>query len=202
MGKAQRSGYSRILTAVWGNAKHYPMFPNLYPISGNIDGTASHLAPHLILWATQWQIAMMNSSRLKRQTTVLQYLKSTTLPSNTMKNTSTQKLISASFALFTAMMPLLGAQAPAEAAFRRSCKDVYLKVQNNTGEEIKVIDLDYWDPSSGRNGIWRSEPVSNEVIPNGQPWQEVRNLEKVDQMNTRIRVQYRKIGRASCRERV
>ena len=108
-----------------------------------------------------------------------------------MKNTSTQKLISASFALFTAMMPLLGAPAPAEAAFRRSCKDVYLKVQNNTGEEIKVIDLDYWDPSSGRNGIWRSEPVSNEVIPDGQPWQEVRNLEKVDQMNTRIRVQYR-----------
>ena len=105
-----------------------------------------------------------------------------------MINNTTQRLISAGFILCTAIMPALASASPAEAAFRRSCKDVYLKVQNNTGAEIKVIDLDYWDDASE---IWRSEPVSNEVIPDGQPWQEVRNLEKIKRLDSQTRVQYR-----------
>ena len=100
----------------------------------------------------------------------------------------TTKFFAASVALLSTVSPVLGTATPAEALFRRSCKDVYLLVENETGEEILVIDVDYWDPSSE---LWRSEPVSNETIPDGQPWQEQRNLEKVDQMNTKIRVEYR-----------
>ncbi|ACB49387.1 hypothetical protein cce_0035 [Crocosphaera subtropica ATCC 51142] len=70
----------------------------------------------------------------------------------------------------------------------RHCKDVYLKVVNNTGNQIKVIDLDYYDPAYQK---WRSEPVPNEVIPDGQVWQETRRLEKVNEKNIRIRVEYR-----------
>lgn len=70
----------------------------------------------------------------------------------------------------------------------RHCKDVYLKVVNKTGDDIKVIDLDYYDPAYKK---WRSEPVSNEVIPNNQIWQETRRLERVNEKNIRIRVEYR-----------
>ncbi len=76
--------------------------------------------------------------------------------------------------------------SPALASWH--CKDVYLKVVNNTGNEIKVIDLDYYDPAYEK---WRSEPVSNEVIPNNQVWQETRRLERVNEKNIRIRVKYR-----------
>lgn len=68
------------------------------------------------------------------------------------------------------------------------CKKVYLKVVNRTGSEIKVIDLDYYDPALRR---WRSEPVRNEVIPNGQVWQETRRLERVNAKRIRVRVDYR-----------
>ena len=99
----------------------------------------------------------------------------------------TKKLFLAGVAVLSTVTPLLATAQPSEALFRRSCRDVYLEVENNTGDDILVIDVDYWDPSSE---IWRSEPVSNETIRDGRSWQEERNLEKVDQMRTRIRVEY------------
>ncbi|MEL7505612.1 MAG: hypothetical protein AAFN18_24450 [Cyanobacteria bacterium J06554_6] len=101
---------------------------------------------------------------------------------------TTKKLFIAGVTFLSTVVPLLGTATPSEAFFRRSCQDVYLRVQNETGDSIRVIDLDYWDPSSE---IWRSEPVSNETIPDGEPWQEERNLEQVDQMNIKVRVEYR-----------
>lgn len=76
-----------------------------------------------------------------------------------------------------------------------TCKKVYLQVANQTGQLINIVDLDYWDPSFGRNGGWRSEPVRNEQIANGRVWQETRNLERVNQRQTRIRVEYRVRGK-------
>lgn len=109
-----------------------------------------------------------------------------------MKNI-TKKTLSLKFALLTAMMPFIVSASPASAGiFRKSCKDAYLKVQNDTSQKIKVIDLDYWDEKDEK---WRSEPVANEVIPSGQPWQEIRNLEKVNKDNTKIRVKYRTLTR-------
>ncbi len=96
-----------------------------------------------------------------------------------------RKIASVSILAFSASTSLL-LSSPALAS--RHCKDVYLKVINNTGNEIKVIDLDYYDPAYQK---WRSEPVPNEVIPNNQVWQETRRLENVNQKNIRIRVEYR-----------
>ncbi len=103
---------------------------------------------------------------------------------------NTKRFVAASIAVLSTALPILaGTVTPAEAFLRRSCKDVYVTVQNDTGKPIKVIDLDYWDPSSDK---YRSEFIPNERIPNGQPWQETRNLEQIDQMKTHIRVEYRK----------
>ncbi|PZD73983.1 hypothetical protein C1752_01874 [Acaryochloris thomasi RCC1774] len=104
-------------------------------------------------------------------------------------NNTAKKALSLKFAFLTAVAPLMMLSSPASAGiFRKSCKDAYLKVQNDTSQKIKVIDLDYWDEKDDK---WRSEPVPNEVIPSGQPWQEIRNLEKVNKDDTKIRVKYR-----------
>ncbi|QDZ02124.1 hypothetical protein FQ775_18020 [Nitratireductor mangrovi] len=101
-------------------------------------------------------------------------------------STISTKLAGTAIALAAA---LAGTALPAAPAFASEhCKKVYLKVVNRTGSEIKVIDLDYWDPSSNK---WRSEPTKNEVIPNGQVWQETRRLERVNAERTRLRVEYR-----------
>ncbi|MVA98175.1 hypothetical protein GN330_13070 [Nitratireductor sp. CAU 1489] len=97
-----------------------------------------------------------------------------------------RKFAAAMVALAAALAGAALTAGPAMAA--EGCKKVYLKVVNQTGARIKVIDLDYWDPSSNR---WRSEPTKNEVIPNGQVWQETRRLERVNAERTRLRVEYR-----------
>lgn len=104
-----------------------------------------------------------------------------------MLNCISTKFLGTRFAILTAMSPLFLTISSA-SAFRPSCKDVYLKVQNNTGNPIKVIDLDYWDQNSEK---WRSELVPNEIIPNGQPWQATRNLERINNLTTKVRVDYR-----------
>lgn len=71
------------------------------------------------------------------------------------------------------------------------CKDVYVKVTNNTGSKIKIIDLDYYDYGIDRNGAWRSEPIKNEVIDKEKIWQATRRLENVKAEQTRIRMKYR-----------
>ena len=88
-----------------------------------------------------------------------------------------------------------GALAASPAYAGNSCKKVYLQVANQTGQLVNIVDLDYWDPSFGRNGGWRSEPVRNEQIANGRVWQETRNLERVNQRRTKIRVEYRVRGK-------
>lgn len=75
------------------------------------------------------------------------------------------------------------------AAAGNACKQVYLKVVNQTGGSVKIIDLDYWNPATNR---YKSEPTRNKVIPNGQPWSDVRSLEQVNARQTWIRIKYRK----------
>ena len=78
------------------------------------------------------------------------------------------------------------------AAAGNSCKKVYLKVLNQTGNKIKIVDLDYWNPSTNR---WKSEPTRNKEIPHGQPWTDVRNLEQVNARRTWVRIKFRKAKR-------
>ena len=99
---------------------------------------------------------------------------------------SVKYLLKANLAFLTLAVPLVFDITPAQAS--STCKDVYLQVINGTGKQIRVIDLDYYDPSDEK---WRSEPVPNEEIDNGKTWQETRNLEKVNKMSVKIRVEYR-----------
>jgi len=80
---------------------------------------------------------------------------------------------------------------PVSAAASEHCKDVYVKVTNNTGGKVKIIDLDYYDYGIGKNGGWRSEPIKNEVIGKDKVWQATRRLENVKAEDTRIRIKYR-----------
>lgn len=82
-----------------------------------------------------------------------------------------------------------GAANPAMAG--NACKDVQLEFQNNRSTPIKIIDVDYWDPSKGRNGGWRSEPIRNAEIAPGDPWRDTRNLERVNHRQTKVRFEYR-----------
>jgi hypothetical protein len=82
--------------------------------------------------------------------------------------------------------------APASASTSEHCSKVYIKVTNNTGDKVKVIDLDYFDYGLGKKGRWRSEPTKNEVIGKGQVYQTTRRLENVKAEYTKIRIKYRK----------
>jgi hypothetical protein len=75
--------------------------------------------------------------------------------------------------------------SPASAAW---CKKVYVKATNQTGQPVKIIDLDYYDYEDGK---WRSEPTVNKVIPRGQVWADTRTLESVGGERIKIRIEYR-----------
>ena len=76
-----------------------------------------------------------------------------------------------------------------------SCKNVFLEFANKTKGKINIVDVDYWDPSKGSNGGWRSEPVRNETLKKGAVWRETRNLESVNQRKTKVRFEYRIKGK-------
>ena len=76
---------------------------------------------------------------------------------------------------------------PAEAG--NTCKRVYMRVDNATGNRIKVIDIDYYNPAQRR---YKSEPTRNREVPVGQTWSDTRNLEQVNARRTWIKVKYRK----------
>ena len=52
-----------------------------------------------------------------------------------MKKNIARKVLSASFLLSTVLTPILGAASPAQAATRH-CRNVTIKVENESGEEI------------------------------------------------------------------
>lgn len=85
-----------------------------------------------------------------------------------------------------------GTMASAPALAGKHCKAVYITASNHSGNPIKIIDLDYYDPAYRK---WRSEPTRNEIIRHGQVWQETRRLEKVNAKLTKVRIQYRKAAK-------
>ncbi len=72
--------------------------------------------------------------------------------------------------------------------FSASCKEVTLKATNNTGKEIKIIDLDFYDYVNKR---WRSKVTKNERIANKKRWVKKFRLQKIGGDKTRVRFQYR-----------
>ncbi|MFK8183338.1 MAG: hypothetical protein AB8B99_08180 [Phormidesmis sp.] len=98
-----------------------------------------------------------------------------------------QKLISTGFICSTAFLPVLASSSPAEAATRH-CRNVNMHVTNSTGGEIRIVDIDYYDPDA--LGDWRSEPIGSHKVSNGSTWKKTRRLEKVNGQLTQIRVDY------------
>lgn len=95
-----------------------------------------------------------------------------------------------------AALALTGAAIAASPALAgNTCKNVFLEFTNNSGQTVNIVDVDYWDPARGSRGGWRSEPVRNETLRNGAAWRETRNLEKVNQRQTRVRFEYRIRGK-------
>ncbi|MFL0355447.1 hypothetical protein ACI5KX_03120 [Erythrobacter sp. GH1-10] len=106
-------------------------------------------------------------------------------------NTRTVTKTAATIAL--AATAAFGAAAPAMAG--NTCKNVAIEFTNDTGGKIKIVDIDYWDPAKGRNGGWRSIYVRNEKLSPGVTWDETRNLRRVNQRQTKLRIEYRLPGK-------
>ena len=77
-------------------------------------------------------------------------------------------------ALALAATAAFGIASPAMAG--NTCKNVSLEFTNNYDHKIDIVDVEFWDPSKGKNGGWRSIAVINETLQPGDEWDETRNL--------------------------
>lgn len=80
--------------------------------------------------------------------------------------------------------------APASAALFDVCKDVRITVKNMTGTSVQLFDIDYIDMGTGRK---RSENISNRILVDGDSYTFTRNLEGVNNAETILRIQVRKL---------
>lgn len=96
----------------------------------------------------------------------------------------------AATALTLGLTGLVGGAEPAQAFGFDICKKVKTKIVNRTGEQVKIYDLDYHDYGSD---LWRSEPVDDFYMPANEVRFITRNLEKVNQARTQIRIKYKKL---------
>lgn len=85
----------------------------------------------------------------------------------------------------TRTFKLLGLPKP---DFSAACKDVSVFATNRTGQEIKIIDIDFYDYINKR---WRSKIIKNKKVANGKTWKKKLRLQKVGGDKTKVRVQYR-----------
>ncbi len=87
--------------------------------------------------------------------------------------------------LFVALFLIAGFALPASAA---KCKNVKIKVTNNTGKEIKVTNAKYWDTEKEK---WRNENFSNWKIANTDTESKTKHLEYVKNQQVKIYVYYK-----------
>lgn len=90
-------------------------------------------------------------------------------------------------AVFTGLAFALTAIAATPTFAGQTCKDVHIVAYNETGKQVKVIDMDY----KMRNYRTKSEPIKNSEVPAGRPYTTTRNLEKAAGRDTKIIVKYR-----------
>ena len=119
-----------------------------------------------------------------------------------MMNTFIRRTLSTKLALIATVAPFLldGSPTLAQESNRgRTCRDVYVKVNNTRGEPINVIGLQYSNINARTSlGDWKVELTPNQEIPNGQPYQRTRNLEGVNNLPTRIKIRYRTLRRTTA----
>jgi hypothetical protein len=76
--------------------------------------------------------------------------------------------------------------------FRRSCRNVQVRVTNNGNKKIRILDLNYYD-----RGKKRSEPTPNRTVKPGKTrdvWKRPHDLGKVGYEQTQLEVVYRYKG--------
>lgn len=69
---------------------------------------------------------------------------------------------------------------------RSDCR-INLRVRNNTGRKIRIVDLDYWDALSQK---WRSKITPDRSLASGATWTTSPTLNKMGNADTRLRVEY------------
>lgn len=116
-----------------------------------------------------------------------------------MINTFMRRTLSTKLALIATVAAFLLGGSPTfaqESNRGRTCRNVYVKVNNTTGEPINVIGLQYSNINARTSlGDWKVELTPNQEIPNGQPYQTTRNLEGVNNLPTQIKIRYRTLSR-------
>ncbi len=78
--------------------------------------------------------------------------------------------------------------------FSPGCKNVTIRAINQTGREIKVVDIDFYDYKQDR---WRSKVTKNETVRSGRTFRRTLKLQKVGGDQTRVKIQYRVRKKAS-----
>jgi hypothetical protein len=118
-----------------------------------------------------------------------------------MINTFMKRTLSTKLALIAMVTPFLVGGSPTfaqESNRGRTCRDVYIKANNTTGEPINVIGLQYSNINARTKlGEWKVELTPNQEIPDGQPYQRTRNLESVNNLPTQIKIRYRTLRRTT-----
>ena len=69
---------------------------------------------------------------------------------------------------------------------RSDCR-ISLRVRNDTGRKIRIVDLDYWDALSQK---WRSKITPDQSLASGATWAMTTSLTKMGNADTRLRVEY------------
>lgn len=74
----------------------------------------------------------------------------------------------------------------AAPAFAKSCKDVQINMDNQSGQTIKIVDIDYQ-----YGGRWGSEATPNFILHDDATASRERNLERARGETTRVWVEYK-----------
>ena len=96
----------------------------------------------------------------------------------TLKTTATALLIAAGM--------MMGGNA--FALGNDNCKNFDIKVKNHSGYQVKITKVEYKDYDKNK---WRNESLTQKVLQNNVLWTWERNLEHVDNDNTKLKISYK-----------
>ena len=95
-------------------------------------------------------------------------------------------------ALITGFAIAIASTAATQVTAGTTCKDVHIEAHNETGKQVKVIDMYYktYD-ARGRVVETGNEVIKNSEVPKGKSYTTTRNLEDANGLSTRVWIEYR-----------
>ena len=88
----------------------------------------------------------------------------------------------------TALMIAAGMMMGGNALAGDNCKNFDIKIQNQSGYQVKVTKVEYYDYDKTK---WRKESLTQKVLQNNVIWTWERDLEHVDNDSTKIKVSFK-----------